>query len=127
MAEFKKREQNSFWHSPLSLGVLFVIVVIFAYNMIGLIKKERETSKNKTLILDQINSLKTREQDLSSGIAKLKTAEGTEDTIREKYQVVKQGEKMLVIIDDKSTTPSNTTDLSKSHGFWNFIKNLFKF
>lgn len=124
MSEFKKKNKYDFWHSPLALGILFCLVVLFAYNMIGLITKARDSSKKKDLILNQINTLKARESSLSNDMAKLKTDEGVEEIIRDKYQVVKQGEKVLVIVDDKDKTqvPDTTTD---SGGFWGFIKKMF--
>jgi cell division protein FtsB len=124
MADFKKQPQNSFWHSPILLGVLFCIVVVFAYNIVGLAIKERETAKKKALMLDQIDTLHKREQVLSSDIARLKTTEGVEDTIRDKYQVAKPGEKMVIIVDDKALQ-SNPDTTSSEHSFWGYIKKFF--
>lgn len=124
MADFKKQPSNSFWHSPLFLGVLFCIVVIFAYNIVGLIIKERDTAKKKALMLDQIETLHKREQTLTTDITRLKTTEGVEDTIRDKYQVAKPGEKMVVIVDD--TTQTQVSDESSSeHSFWGYIRKFF--
>lgn len=126
MAEFKKRENNNkLLYSPLVIVAFCIIIVIFLYNMIGLIQKERDTAKKKILVLNEISALEKREQDLLSHIDKLKTEAGTEDAIREKYQVVKEGEKMLVIVDEDEKVASNNTADSK-YGFWNFLKNLFK-
>ncbi|MCX6756097.1 MAG: hypothetical protein NTX85_02050 [Candidatus Nomurabacteria bacterium] len=124
MAEFKRKSTNTFWHSPLSLIVLFLILVIFSFNMVGLFKKERETANTKSLVLDKVGRLEDREKSLNSSIEKLKTEKGTEDVIREKYQVVKPGEKMLIIVDpnDTNTAPSESL---KEHGFVNWFKNIF--
>lgn len=125
MANFKKQNTHSFWHSPLALGVLFCIVVIFAYNIVGLVQKERETAKKKALVLEEIDTLRARENALSSDIDKLKTPEGIEDTIREKYQVVKPGEKMVMIVDDNEQIKKYTENAKIDHTFWGYIKNLF--
>ena len=125
MAEFNRKNNNNFWHSPLILLVLFAVLVLFTYNMIGLIGKERETSRKKDLILSNIEALRNRERTLNSDIEKLKTEEGIEETIRDKYQVVKEGEKMVVIVDnEKKETPVVVE--SKEHGFIPWLKNLFK-
>ena len=127
MAEFKRKNTNTFWHSPLSLIVLFLILVIFSYNMVGLFKKERETANTKALILDKMENLQAREKVLNASIEKLKTEKGTEDVIREKYQVVKPGEKMLVIVDqDGDDAENDKTESQKEHGFLNWFKNIFK-
>jgi cell division protein FtsB len=120
-----KRNNYKFWHSPIALVIIFCIFILFGYNIIGLIQKEKETSHKKELILDQINNLQEKKASLTSDIAKLETEEGKEEIIREKYEVTKLGEKMVTIVDeDKSISQSQ--EESSNHGFWNWIKKLFK-
>lgn len=123
MAEFKKKETYKFWHSPLALIVLFCIFVVFAYNMVGLIKKERETSQNKASELTKIEELRARESTLSRDIERLNTNEGIEASVRDKFQVVKPGEKEVLIIDpsEQSREPEEPRD----HTFWGYIKRMF--
>ena len=125
MAEFNRKNNNNFWHSPLILLVLFAVLVLFTYNMIGLVGKERETARKKDLILSNIETLRNREKTLNSDIEKLKTEEGVEETIRDKYQVVKEGEKMVVIVDNEKKETSVVVE-TKEHGFIPWLKNLFK-
>jgi len=98
---------------------------LFGYNIISLINKERDTSYKKELILNEINDLKEKEVTLNENIAKLKTEEGQEEVIREKYQVAKPGEKMVVIVDEDRNQSSEMKD-KDNHSFWNWLKNLFK-
>ena len=123
MAQFKNKSKYSFWHSPITLLVLFCLLAIFAYNMIGLIEKERDTNKNKIFELNKIEELRKREQHLKDDISKLNTDDGIEESVRDKFQVVKPGEKMVVIVDqnDKDIPP----ELPADHGFWSFIKRIF--
>ncbi len=124
MAEFKSKKTNNFWHSPLVLLALFCVLILFIYNMVGLFEKERETSKKKELILDKIETLRNREKSLNSDIEKLKTEEGVEETIRDKFQVVKDGEKMVVIVDEEIKKEEPLLP-KNSHGFWGWIKKTF--
>jgi cell division protein FtsB len=124
MAQFKKREEYRFWHSPLFLAVLFFAVILFAYNMIGLIAKERETQNNKVLELNKIDDLNKRQASLSTDIAKLQTPEGKEESIRDKFQVVKPGEKMVVIV-DPAQQQATMDDQTVDHSFWGYIKRMF--
>jgi len=125
MNEFKKKNKNSFWHSPFVLVILLCVVVVFAFNMIGLIEKEKETAQKKALILDEIDTLNKRETMLRSDINKLNTDDGIEDAIRDKYQVVKPGEKMVVIVDDKKPIEVQDNDPKNDHTFWGWVKNMF--
>ena len=124
MYHFKKKAEYKFWHSPIMLCIIFVIVIIFASNLVGLLEKEREISKRKELALDQIANLQKRQTTLESDIKRLETDEGVEDAIREKYQVVKAGEKVVTIVDEEEKDVS-TDENNRSHGFWNFIKRIF--
>lgn len=124
MADFKKKDNTyTFWHSPIALGILFCIVMIFMYNMIGLIKKERETSKNKASELNKIEELRKRESVLSADIERLNTPEGIEASVRDKFQVVKPGEKEVLIVDDNQKQVSE--DEATDHTFWGYIKRMF--
>jgi len=123
MMKFKKSNYK-FWHSPFALVLLFCILILFGYKIIDLIQKERETAYKKNLILDKIDSLQGRESSLSLDISKLETEEGKEEVIREKYQVAKEGEKMVIIVDEENKD-SSVTEEKTSHGFWNWIKKIF--
>lgn len=123
MREFKKKNQYSFWHSPIILGVLFCILVIFSFNVIKLIEKERLTSRNKIIELNKIEELKQREASLNSDIEKLGTDNGIEDTIRNKFPVAKPGEKVVSIVDEEEKKP--IIEEENNHGFWSWIKGMF--
>ena len=125
MLDFNRKNKNNFWHSPLILMALFFILVLFLFNMINLVQKERETSKKKELVLAQIETLRNREASLSSNIDKLKTPEGIEETIRDKYQVVKEGEKMVVIVDPETKNESIQPEVVTDHSFWGWLKKIF--
>lgn len=121
-----KRSNYKFWHSPAALIILFFIFIFFGYKIIDLVKKDIETSHNKDIVLDQINSLREREDSLNKDISKLSTDEGKEEIIRDKYQVAKKGEKMVTIVDENDKNTSTETEKKGSHGFWNWVINLFK-
>lgn len=123
--EFKKKDnQYSFWHSPIVLIVLLIFIIFFAYNIIGLIEKEKITSNKKEIALEKIDELKKRQNDLNKDIAKFDTEEGQEEIIREKYQVAKSGEKMVIIVEEEGLK-EETSQIKENHGFRNWLKNLF--
>ena len=126
MAEYQKKSTNSLWHSPLVLFVFFLLVLLFMYNMIGIIEKVRETNKRTTLVNIQISELNNREHMLSKDIDKLKTEIGVEATLRDKYQLVKNGEKMVVIVDQEASASEAVPAVPKSNGFVEFFRNLFR-
>ncbi len=125
MAEYQKKSTNSLWHSPLMLFIIFLLVLLFMYNMIGIVEKVRETNKKTALVNEQIEELNNREKMLSGDINRLKTDEGVEAALRDKYQLVKSGEKMVVIVDQEASAAQAVPDKPKGTSFWDFIKKLF--
>jgi cell division protein FtsB len=123
MMKFKKSNYR-FWHSPLALIILFCLLVFFGYKIIDLVKKDIETREQKNLALDAKDNQEKREASLLEEIAKLNTDEGKEEILREKYPVVKEGEKMVTIVNEGINDSSATTQKT-SHGFWNWIKGIF--
>jgi cell division protein FtsB len=83
-----------------------------------------ETAKNKKIEEDKITELKQRKDTLTSEIAKLKTEKGVEENIREKFGWVKDGEDMIVVVDDNEQTNSNNT--TQVNGFLSFFRKIFK-
>ncbi len=126
MVEFQKdKNSKNIWYSPITLFVMLVVVLVFIYNMIDIVEKTRETAKKKKFVEEQVDKLKDREAVLENNIVKLNTQEGIEEEIREKYQLVKKGEKMVVIVDrEENTEDLNVNEINKK-GFINFWKNMF--
>ena len=125
MIKFKKSNYK-FWHSPFALILLFCFLIFFGYKIIDLVKKDIETSHEKRLTLDKINNLEGQESSLNKDISKLQTDEGKEEIIRDKYPVAKEGEKMVTIVDEESKVNSGVVVEKVGHGFWNWIKGIFK-
>lgn len=124
----KQSDKNSIKYSPLTLFVLLCVVLVFMYNMIDLVEKMHDTKKKKDTVATQIESLKNREANLQTNIDKLNTDIGTEAAIRDKYQLVRPGEKMVVIVDEdnKGNTAEQSASVKESdRGFVGFLKNLF--
>ena len=126
MMKFKKSNYK-FWHSPIVLLLLFCLLSFFSYKIIDLRKTEIETMNKKELVLVELDNLKKRQDILTTNIARLETAQGKEEIIRDKYQVAKPQEKMVIIVDKAPEVEQNQTDSKIDHSFWNFIKKLFKF
>ncbi|MCE9549293.1 septum formation initiator family protein [Candidatus Nomurabacteria bacterium] len=125
MRNFQKKNNISrFLHSTPFLLVLGVVAIFFAYNMIGLVGKMRETVRNKQIAEEKVSELQKSKESLSLDIAKLNTKQGLEEDIRERFGLVKEGESVIVIVEDKNETEVDAK--ANSGGFFSFLKNLFK-
>src|SRR3989344_5871001 len=120
MAEFQKnRKWQKIAYSKLTLFTLFVFLVLLSVSLVKIAGKSRETAQNNQTVLRELEKFQSQSAALSGEIGKLKTPDGIEEKIREKYRVVKDGEGLIVIIDDKGNALSE--EPSKQGGFWGFL------
>ncbi len=110
--------------SKLFLIFLGVVIIVFSFSIFSFMNKMEETVKNKKIIEDKIAELEKSKEKLNSDITKLKTESGIEENIREKFGLAKEGENMILIVDDKNSP--QTQKPPDSPWFFSFFDNLFK-
>ncbi|MDQ5961803.1 MAG: hypothetical protein QG669_195 [Patescibacteria group bacterium] len=102
MADYQVSSKKPKWfHSPIVLLVLIGVCIFFASNMITLVKKNRDTRQLKEQASRELTELQVRKQKLEEDITSLKSERGQEEVIRENFQVTKDGEGVVVIIDNE--------------------------
>ncbi len=121
-------KQKHIWRNILQskpvLVFLGILILIFSWSVWGFWNKMRETSNNKKIIEDKVASLKEQKDMLSLDISNLNTEEGKEKFLRENYGLVKEGEDLTIVLEDKNSP--KTTQNEANNGFFSFFKNLFK-
>ena len=118
MNKLKDSKKYKFWHSPLALLLLFFLIVLFGYNVVGLINKNKETGKRKEILMNEKRYLEERKDSLNSQINNLETEEGKEFIIRSKYPLARPGEKVLTIVEEESLG-ENEIQEANNDDFWN--------
>jgi cell division protein FtsB len=110
-------------HSKPVLVLLGLLVLFFAWGVVGFLGKMEITRENRILAENKVADLQKQKDKLTSDIAKLNTPGGIDDSIRQKFGLAKDGEGEIVVVDDKTSAPAPEPS---SGGFWGFLKNLFK-
>lgn len=108
------------------LILLFVVLVIFAWSMVGFIGKLQVTKENKEIAEKKVAELEKEKADYEAKIAKLKTPEGVEETIRDTYGLAKEGEGLIVVVDDKNNPNKSNNSEGGFFSHLMFWKNWFK-
>lgn len=119
----QKRGIRNIVHSRPVLFLLGILVLFFAWGVVGFFGKMAVTKQNKKIAENKIIQLEKEKEKLSSDIAKLKTESGVEESVREKFGLAKEGENLIIVVEDKNL-PSAENPPSKGFFFW--LKNLFK-
>ena len=106
MLDFQQKwKMRTFLYSR-SVRIVLVIIVLYSfYGTFRVYKKKVESERDVEQTQVQLLALSEKERILDAHIANLETPEGLEAEIRQKYSVAKNGENMVIILDDSSNTP----------------------
>ncbi len=120
-------QQKRGWRNVLEswpvLIFLAILVLFFAWGIIGFMGKMAVTRENRKIAENKVAELQNEKIRLSADISKLNTESGIEENIREKFGLAKEGEGLIIVVEDKNKTEIEDEN---SGGFFSFFKNLFK-
>ena len=124
MKSFQQRRgwRNIIYSSP-SLFLLIILLFFFAFGVIRFFGKMRTTGENRKIAEEKVAQLQKQKETLSTEITKLNTESGKEESIRERFPVAKDGEGVIVIVEDENVP---NVPKPKSDGFFSFFTNWFK-
>lgn len=118
----KKRWRNILQSKPV-LILLAIFTLFLAWSVLGLWGKMSVTGKSKRLTENKVAELQEQKQKLSADIEKLETEAGIEENIRAQLGLAREGESVVIIVDEKAPAES---DQEKGGGFLNWLKKLFQ-
>ena len=125
MSQFQKQSyKKKIMYSPITLVVLAIVLVIVLYGVIGIIPKYRNAIAEKNAVLKKQAVLEERQNHLNEELNKLKTPEGFEEDIREKLNVIKDGEQVIVVV-DKPVKASDQKTVPPKQTFWSKLMDWF--
>ncbi len=102
---------------------LFVLVIFFAWGVMGFMGKMFATRENREVAQNRLVELENKKERLTIEISKLQTETGKEENIREKFGLAKEGEGLIVIVDDKNKVEIVEPEKGWFASFWD---KLFK-
>ena len=103
MKEFQeKRRRRRLLYSKFSVVFMIFVVIVMARATWSVYQKEKESRANMLLANNSLAELQARHDLLGQQVSHLETSEGQDEAIREKYQVEKPGEQVVVIVNATS-------------------------
>ncbi len=120
----QKRKLRSVLYHKYTLIALALLVLVSVHSTWSIYKKKSESELLVSASKQRLADLKVREADLRGKIEKLNTEEGIEEEIRSKFNVTKENENVVIIVENKEKEASTTPERV---GFWQKIKNFFVF
>jgi hypothetical protein len=127
MEDFKAKQRlRKKLYSRGSFIILLSITVLLVRGAWGAWQKQRESGNNLARVEQELSSARGREQELSQSIERIKTPDGVENEIRQKFSVVRPGEEIVLIVNEtrnNTDSDSGSPSFIKKIGRW--FANLF--
>ncbi len=125
MIDFQqKRKIKKVFYSRFILASLFILVFFVGLQVYNIFEKQRLSKDSLLSVYEEYEGLVKRERMLISEIERLKTKDGIEEEIRNKFDVARPGEHVVVVVDSGSN--SSGVDLEKNTGWLESFLNWFK-
>lgn len=125
MKEFKQRRKfKKRLYSKFVIFLLIIVIAVLARGTWGIFQKSRESDKKLEISQERLIELRKRQSAVASQIEILKTTTGVEEEIRTKYDVAKEGEHVIIIVQDDE--PVEVKESPKGlKGIWNKFTSIF--
>lgn len=119
MKSFQGRQKTRrLIYSKLSLLLLILLVGGLLKGTWGMYKKASLAKDNLQASAERLSEFQTRKFELQNKVEKIKTARGVEEEIRRNFPVVKEGEKVITVVDQ---TGSSSVEEEPKKEWWKKI------
>jgi len=126
MKDFQQRKKVRQMIGSRAVFIFLVVVATFLVRgAYGVYQKERETSKDLVKAKESLVATDARQKELTTSIEILKTPQGLEKEIRDRFSVAKGGEEIVLIVDPKAEEKPVQESASVWQRLEGWIKNIF--
>ena len=102
MREFQQKQIfKEKLYSKTTVFIVLVLALLLAKGVVNIYIKERESRKNKEEAELELINMQNRAEELKQASERLKTPVGIEQEIRSKFGVAKEGEKVILIVEEE--------------------------
>ncbi|MEK7567382.1 MAG: hypothetical protein AAB513_00465 [Patescibacteria group bacterium] len=102
MDRFENRRRfRTVMNSKLTLVILLLVLMVVLKSTWILYGKNKEAGMKKESLSRESKQIGEREDFLEGEISRLRTEQGVEEILRQKFNIKKDGEEVLVIIDEE--------------------------
>lgn len=115
MKHFENKKQiKSKFYSPIVITFLIILIILLSKGVWAMYGKERQSALMRREAENRLSGIMEQKKNLEDKVGSLEGSVGIEKEIRSKFNVIKPGEHVVMIVHDEEVTVSTTT----SDGFW---------
>lgn len=112
-------------YSKWVLFLLFVLIIVAGRGLVSIYAKQMTSSEEMRLVEAKKAELEERHRSLTDKVSELNTTEGIEKEIRSKFDVVRPGEGVILVVDKEIPAPAEA-EPSVIKKLWNGVVGVFK-
>jgi cell division protein FtsB len=124
-----RHHKESFFHTRFWIVILLLICGVLTLSVVRMVKKYVHAKSIRDDYAVELKQNQQHQAELQKNIVALSTDRGKEAEIRDRYRVVKQGEQMILIVDNDKSIKSETGDIQRKSFFsrvWDGIAAIFQ-
>ncbi len=126
MREFQQRNRyKKYLYSKLVIFLLFVFLLMLGRATLNIYKKEKDSRVELERIEEQKAELEGRFNDIKAKAEHIQADAGIEAEIRKKFDVVKEGEGVIVIVEKELPLEVEQEKKNVLQRFWDSVKGVF--
>lgn len=120
----EKRKLKRYLYSYYTAGFLALLSIPLGLSVYERFVVERAMAEKQAAAAEELQELQGRAAALESEVKRLQSARGVEEELRDRFEVSKEGEQVVIIIGDNErqhasqTAEQNNTDTSSSERRW---------
>ncbi len=120
----KRKLKGYLYSTPVIIG-LFLFSALLSTSVYARYLSEREMAGKREALTHQLDVLKMKASALEAEVKHLQSDRGIEEEIRDRYEVSKKGEQVVVILEGSEDKKAIVTPIVQSedgaHSFWSFL------
>lgn len=125
MIPFQERKKiRRILYSKVTIFVLFLVLVVVVRGAWSIHKKAQIALSERDIAARALIDIESRTVELEKSMARFNSEQGIEEEIRQKYTVAKEGEEVVVVVDDNHKKGKNG-EVGEKKGFFQQIKDFF--
>lgn len=109
----QKRKLRTVMTSRVTQGILLFLSCLVLLSVIDRYQIARDMSDRRTAIESEIEALETRKQTLDKEVDYLLSERGAEAEMRRQFDMAREGEQVILIVDDPKKSENSATNTSE--------------
>ncbi len=119
----KERFFSKLIRLPITYIILVSLVVLFSYSAIKTYKNSKIAKEKTRQVENELRELENQEEGLKNSLNDMNSDFGMEKSLREKFGIIKAGEKSVIIVDSDEEKFKEIKE--EDTGFFGFLKRIF--